>query len=343
MGGVTAAPTVVPGLDELAALVGDGNVVVLSGAGLSTDSGIPDYRGPGSTARAPMTYQEFIATPEARQRYWARSHLGWQRMGRAVPNDGHRALAALDPMRPDVIGLNCATGPSEMGEHLRYLAQHSRIPISVLPNAGLPSVVDGKMHYDLTAEEFTKYQARFVREFGVRVVGGCCGTTPEYIRQLAEAGLQLPGAVLELGQAAVELGRAGAQLLEAVREPPGAVGEGVGPVLRRTDPALQLLRARGHGVGAVVEVRQIRLGGGGDVVLDEALDALVGGRGGRGGLLGAAGDVVQVEPHRPQKLPRPPPVPRFQLGQDATQVGEFAHGLGVEHIASDPVERLQVA
>ena len=110
------------------------------------------------------------------------------------------------------------------------------------------------------------------------------------VRQLAEAGLQLPGAVLELGQAAVELGRAGAQLLEAVRELPGAVGEGVGPVLRLTDPALQLLRARGHGVGAVVEVRQIRLGGGGDVVLDEALDALVGGRGGRGGLLGAAGD-----------------------------------------------------
>ena len=106
--------------------------------------------------------------------------------GRMLPGtEIAAALAALDPMRPDVIGLNCATGPSEMGEHLRYLAQHSRIPISVLPNAGLPSVVDGKMHYDLTAEEFVTYQQRFVREFGVRVVGGCCGTTPEYIRQLA--------------------------------------------------------------------------------------------------------------------------------------------------------------
>ena len=108
--------------------------------------------------------------------------------GRMLPGtEISAALAALDPMRPDLIGLNCATGPSEMGEHLRYLSQHARMPISVLPNAGLPSVVDGKMHYDLTAEAFTTYVTRFVREFGVRVVGGCCGTTPEYIRQLSAA------------------------------------------------------------------------------------------------------------------------------------------------------------
>ena len=60
------------------------------------------------------------------------------------------ALTTLDALRPDVIGLNCATGPAEMGEHLRYLSAHSRIPLSCLPNAGLPSVVEGKMHYDLT-------------------------------------------------------------------------------------------------------------------------------------------------------------------------------------------------
>ncbi|MCB1285475.1 MAG: methionine synthase [Microthrixaceae bacterium] len=108
--------------------------------------------------------------------------------GRMLPGtEIAAALGALDPMRPDVIGLNCATGPSEMGEHIRYLSQHSRIPISVLPNAGLPSVVDGKMHYDLGAEDFTAQVTRFVTDFGVRVVGGCCGTTPEYIRQLAEA------------------------------------------------------------------------------------------------------------------------------------------------------------
>ena len=62
------------------------------------------------------------------------------------------ALTALDAMRPDVIGINCATGPAEMGEHLRHLGQHSRMPIACLPNAGLPSVVDGKMHYDLTPD-----------------------------------------------------------------------------------------------------------------------------------------------------------------------------------------------
>ncbi len=108
--------------------------------------------------------------------------------GRMLPGtEIAAALAAIDPLRIDVIGINCATGPAEMSEHLRHLSQHSRMPISCLPNAGLPSVVDGAMHYDLTAEDFVAYQTRFVRELGVQVVGGCCGTTPEFIRQLAEA------------------------------------------------------------------------------------------------------------------------------------------------------------
>ena len=108
--------------------------------------------------------------------------------GRMLPGtEIGAALIALDAMKPDVIGINCATGPEEMSEHVRYLAQHSRIPISVLPNAGLPSVVDGHMHYDLSAEDFVAHQVRFVTEFGINIVGGCCGTTPEYIRQLVEA------------------------------------------------------------------------------------------------------------------------------------------------------------
>ena len=67
------------------------------------------------------------------------------------------ALVALAAMRPDVLGLNCATGPAEMQEHLRFLSQHSPLPISVLPNAGLPSIVDGRTHYDLTPEQLAEY------------------------------------------------------------------------------------------------------------------------------------------------------------------------------------------
>jgi 5-methyltetrahydrofolate--homocysteine methyltransferase len=91
------------------------------------------------------------------------------------------AVTSLMAMRPDVLGLNCATGPREMTEHIRYLAENSPVPISVLPNAGLPSVVDGRTHYDLTPADLAEHHARFIREHGVRIVGGCCGTTPEHI------------------------------------------------------------------------------------------------------------------------------------------------------------------
>ncbi|HZU74676.1 MAG TPA: methionine synthase [Acidimicrobiales bacterium] len=97
------------------------------------------------------------------------------------------ALTALSAMRPDVIGLNCATGPREMGEHLRYLSRHSPVPISCLPNAGLPSVVDGRTHYDLTPEQLAEHHAGFITELGVTVVGGCCGTTPDHLRAVVEA------------------------------------------------------------------------------------------------------------------------------------------------------------
>jgi NAD-dependent SIR2 family protein deacetylase len=101
-----------------------GRLVVLTGAGLSTDSGIPDYRGPGSPVRQPMTYQEFVSGPEARQRYWARSHLGFGRMRRAEPNDGHRALALLDP---DLVITQNVDGLHEAAGSRRLIALHGRI------------------------------------------------------------------------------------------------------------------------------------------------------------------------------------------------------------------------
>ncbi|HTL84685.1 MAG TPA: methionine synthase [Acidimicrobiia bacterium] len=96
------------------------------------------------------------------------------------------ALTALEAMQPDVIGMNCATGPVEMIEHLRYLAQHARTFLSALPNAGLPSVVDGKTHYDLTPPALAEAHERFIDEFGLNVVGGCCGTTPEHLKAVIE-------------------------------------------------------------------------------------------------------------------------------------------------------------
>jgi NAD-dependent SIR2 family protein deacetylase len=105
-------------------MVSRGRLVVLTGAGVSTDSGIPDYRGPGSRARQPMTYQEFVSGPGARQRYWARSHLGWSRMRRAEPNAGHRALARMDHdllITQNVDGLHEAAGSPGL------VALHGRI------------------------------------------------------------------------------------------------------------------------------------------------------------------------------------------------------------------------
>jgi 5-methyltetrahydrofolate--homocysteine methyltransferase len=96
------------------------------------------------------------------------------------------ALTTLEALRPDVIGLNCATGPSEMTEHLRHLSQHARTFLSALPNAGLPSVVDGRTHYDLTPDELAEAHDRFTSELGVNIVGGCCGTTPEHLRRVVE-------------------------------------------------------------------------------------------------------------------------------------------------------------
>jgi 5-methyltetrahydrofolate--homocysteine methyltransferase len=102
------------------------------------------------------------------------------------------ALTTLDALRADVIGLNCATGPVEMYEPLRYLSERSRVPISVIPNAGLPEIVDGEVTYDLSAGEFALHMGRFVSEFGVGIIGGCCGTTPQHVAAAIEACRSIP-------------------------------------------------------------------------------------------------------------------------------------------------------
>ncbi|MCB8903400.1 MULTISPECIES: methionine synthase [unclassified Streptomyces] len=96
------------------------------------------------------------------------------------------ALTALEPLGIDMIGLNCATGPAEMSEHLRYLARHSRIPLSCMPNAGLPVLTSDGAHYPLSPAELADAQETFVREYGLSLIGGCCGTTPEHLRQVVE-------------------------------------------------------------------------------------------------------------------------------------------------------------
>jgi NAD-dependent SIR2 family protein deacetylase len=129
---VTAAPTAVEApavdpadLDALARLVGDGDVVVLSGAGLSTDSGIPDYRGASGALRrhTPMTYQTFLRDPRGRHRYWARSFVGWRQIRAARPNAGHRAVADLQDVglvtgviTQNVDGLHQAAGARDVVE-----------------------------------------------------------------------------------------------------------------------------------------------------------------------------------------------------------------------------------
>ncbi|MFI0353641.1 methionine synthase [Actinomadura sp. 9N407] len=96
------------------------------------------------------------------------------------------ALTALEPLDLDLIGLNCATGPAEMSEHLRYLARHARIGLSCMPNAGLPELTSDGAYYPLTPDQLADAHDTFTRDFGLSLVGGCCGTTPEHMRQVVE-------------------------------------------------------------------------------------------------------------------------------------------------------------
>ncbi|MEX0659697.1 MAG: methionine synthase [Egibacteraceae bacterium] len=97
------------------------------------------------------------------------------------------ALVALDPLGVDMIGLNCATGPEDMREHVRYLSETSSKPINVVPNAGIPAMVDGEAAYPLDEATLAEAHREFVTDFGVQLVGGCCGTTPAHMAAVVEA------------------------------------------------------------------------------------------------------------------------------------------------------------
>ncbi|MFJ1792450.1 methionine synthase [Kitasatospora griseola] len=96
------------------------------------------------------------------------------------------ALTALEPLGVDFIGMNCATGPAEMSEHLRYLAKNAKVGLSCMPNAGLPVLTKDGAHYPLSPQELADAHEAFVRDYGLALVGGCCGTTPEHLRQVVE-------------------------------------------------------------------------------------------------------------------------------------------------------------
>ncbi|MGW7056667.1 methionine synthase [Streptomyces sp. NPDC054887] len=96
------------------------------------------------------------------------------------------ALTALEPLGIDLIGLNCSTGPDEMSEHLRYLARHSRTPLMCMPNAGLPVLTKDGAHFPLGPVGLADAQETFVHDYGLSLIGGCCGTTPEHLRAVVE-------------------------------------------------------------------------------------------------------------------------------------------------------------
>jgi 5-methyltetrahydrofolate--homocysteine methyltransferase len=103
---------------------------------------------------------------------------------------GSETLAALNTLSGlgvDIVGMNCATGPAEMSEHLRQLHLNSTVPISCMPNAGLPVLGSDGPSYDLSPDELATSLRRFVDEYGVRLLGGCCGTTPEHLRKVVQA------------------------------------------------------------------------------------------------------------------------------------------------------------
>ena len=135
---------------------------MLTGAGLSTDSGIPDYRGPGAPVRMPMMFQDFVAGAANQQRYWARAHLGWSRMGTAEPNDGHRALAHLERSgRVSFLITQNVDGLHERAGQQRMVALHGRISDVVCLDC------DARMHRTRMQQRLAEANPDWLRRHGV--------------------------------------------------------------------------------------------------------------------------------------------------------------------------------
>ena len=132
--------------------------------------------------------------------------------------DAAAVLAILEALHVDVIGFNCSTGPEHMREPIRYITSHTALPVACIPNAGLPINVDGRAHYPLQAVPMATELASFVTEYGVSVVGGCCGSTPEHIRELVAR-------VGAASRAQVDAGSRAAPRKQHARDrPPSAAG-----------------------------------------------------------------------------------------------------------------------
>ena len=100
--------------------------------------------------------------------------------------DANAALTILEGLPIDVIGLNCSTGPEHMRGPIAYLGENAALPVSAIPNAGLPLNVDGEAIYPLEPEPFAEAMAEFIERHNISIVGGCCGTTPEHLEKLVE-------------------------------------------------------------------------------------------------------------------------------------------------------------
>ncbi|MBD2097974.1 methionine synthase [Trichocoleus sp. FACHB-591] len=125
-----------------------------------------------------------------------------------VGSDISAVLSILEPYPIDILGLNCATGPDRMAEHIKYLCEYSPFVVSCIPNAGLPENIGGHAHYKLTPMELRMALMRFIEDWGVQVIGGCCGTRPDHIQQLAEVAQTLTPKTREVRPSTESTGRA---------------------------------------------------------------------------------------------------------------------------------------